>query len=55
MLVMNFDRLPAASDKGVFWCVGKLWMGQRTKCADICDMGQVTDIYVCAHFLIDVN
>ena len=36
----------------VSWCGGELWVDQRKKCADICDVVQVTDV---AHFLIDVN
>ena len=28
----------------VSWCGGKLWVDQRKKCADICDVAQVTDI-----------
>ena len=28
----------------VSWCGGELWVDQRKKCADICDVAQVTDI-----------
>ena len=28
----------------VSWCGGELWVDQRIKCADICDVAQVTDI-----------
>ena len=28
----------------VSWCGGELWVNQRKKCADICDVAQVTDI-----------
>ena len=28
----------------VSWCGGDLWVDQRKKCADICDVAQVTDI-----------
>ena len=28
----------------VCWCGGKEWVDQRKKCADICDVAQVTDI-----------
>ena len=28
----------------VSWCVGELWVDLRKKCADICDVAQVTDI-----------
>ena len=27
----------------VSWCGGALWVDQRKKCADICDVAQVTD------------
>ena len=28
----------------VSWCGGEIWVDQRTKCTDICDVAQVTDI-----------
>ena len=28
----------------VSWCGGELWVDQRKKCADICDVAQVTDM-----------
>ena len=28
----------------VSWCGGELWVDQRKKCTDICDVAQVTDI-----------
>ena len=34
----------------VCWCGGKSWVNQRRKCADICDVAQVTDVST-----LDVN
>ena len=28
----------------VYWCGAELWVDQRKKCVDICDVAQVTDI-----------
>ena len=30
----------------VSWCGGELWVDQRKKGADICDVAQVTDIHI---------
>ena len=38
--------------KLVSWCGGELWVDQRKKCADICDVARSL---MYAHILIDVN